>query len=66
MCICCAAVPVAAATGLSLDKKQRKNDQAQGRTRKHIRPFVLLTVISIFLLNVGSVIIHTRYYQLGL
>ena len=66
MCICCAAVPVAVATGLSLDKKQRKNDQAQGHTRKRMRPFVLLTVVAIFLLNVGSVIIHTRYYQLGL
>jgi hypothetical protein len=65
MCICCAAVPVAAATGLSLDKKQRKNDEAQGRTRRRVRPFVWLTVFSIFILNVGSVIIHTRYSRLG-
>jgi hypothetical protein len=57
---------LAAATGISLDKKQRKNAQAQGRTSKRIRPFVLLTVIAIILLNVGSVIVHTRYYQLGL
>lgn len=66
MCICCAAVPVAAATGLSLDKKQRKNDQVQGRTRKRVRPFMLLTILAILVLNVGSVIIHTRFYQLGL
>jgi flagellar biosynthesis protein FliP len=66
MCICCAAVPVAVATGLSLDKKQRKNAQAQGRTPKHVRTFVLLTVIAIFLLNAGSVILHTRFYRLGL
>jgi uncharacterized iron-regulated membrane protein len=66
MCICCAAVPVAAATGLSLDKKQRKHDQVQGRTRKRVRPFMLLTILAILVLNVGSVIIHTRYYQLGL
>jgi len=66
MCICCAAVPVAAATGLSLDKKQRKNGLALGRTPKRVRPFVLLTVIAIFLLNVGSVILHTRFYRLGL
>ena len=66
MCICSAAVPIAAATGISLDKKQRKNAQAQGRTPKRIRPFVLLTVIAIFLLNVGSVILHTRLYRLGL
>jgi hypothetical protein len=66
MCICCAAVPVAAATGLSLDKKQRKNDQVQGRTRKRVRPFMLLTILAILMLNVASVIIHTRFYQLGL
>ncbi len=66
MCICCVAVPVAAATGLSLDKKQRKNVKEKGLPPKRARPFVVLTVIAILLLNVGSVIIHTRFYQLGL
>jgi hypothetical protein len=66
MCVCCAAVPVAVATGLSLDKKQHKNALAQGRTPKRVRSFVLLTVLAIFLLNIGSVIIHTRFYRLGL
>lgn len=66
MCICCAAVPVAVATGFSLDKKQRKNTQARGITPNRARPIVILTVIAILLLNIGSVIIHTRFYQLGL
>jgi hypothetical protein len=57
----CAAVPVAAATGTSLDNKQRKNTQAQGRTPKRLRPYMLLTIIVLFLLVVGSVIVHTRY-----
>jgi hypothetical protein len=66
MCICCVAVPVAAATGLSMDKKQRKSAEAQPGTDKRAHPFLVLTVIAIFLLNVGSVIIHTRFYQFGL
>jgi len=66
MCVFCAAVPVAAATGTSLDNKQRKNTQAQGRIPKRIRPFMALTIIVIFLLVIGSAIVHLRYYQLWL
>jgi hypothetical protein len=66
MCICCVAVPVAAATGLTMDKKQRKKVQDQGLEPKRLRPFLVITVIAILLLNAGSVIIHTRFYQLGL
>jgi hypothetical protein len=66
MCICCVAVPVAAATGLSMDKKQRKQVQDRGLEPKRLRPFLVITVIAILLLNAGSVIIHTRFYQLGL
>jgi len=62
----CAAVPIAAATGTSLDNKQRKKTKAQGRTPKRIRPFMLLTIIVIFLLVVGSALVHMRYYQLWL
>ncbi len=63
MCMFCAAVPVAAATGTSLDNKQRKNARAQGQTPKRIRPFMLLTIIVILLLLIGSAIVHLRYYQ---
>jgi len=66
MCVFCAAVPVAAATGAALDNKQRRNAQTQGRTSKFIRPFVLLTMIVIFLLIVGSVLVHTWYNRLWL
>jgi hypothetical protein len=66
MCMFCAAVPVAAATGVSLDNKQRKNTQTQGRTPKRIRPFKLLTMVVIILLLIGSAIVHLRYYQLWL
>ena len=66
MCMFCAAVPVAAATGTSLDSKQRKNSLAKGHTPKRIRPFVLLTMIVIFLLIVGSVLVHTRFSRLWL
>lgn len=63
MCMFCAAVPVAAAVGTSLDNKQRKNTQAQGRTPKRIRPFMALTIIVILLLVIGSALVHMRYYQ---
>ncbi len=66
MCMFCAAVPVAAATGTSLDNKQRKQAQAQGTTPKRLRPYMLLTIIVLFLLVVGSVIVHTRYGWLWL
>jgi len=61
MCMFCAAVPVAAATGTALDNKQRKNAQAQGAAPKRMRPYKLLTILVLFLLLVGSVIVHTRY-----
>jgi hypothetical protein len=61
MCMFCAAVPVAAATGTSLDNKQRKQAQAQGTTPKRLRPYKIMTLIVIFMLVVGSVIIHMRY-----
>ena len=61
MCMFCAAVPVAAATGTSLDNKQRKQAKVQGTTSKLLRPYKWLTISVIFLLVVGSVIVHTRY-----
>jgi hypothetical protein len=61
MCMFCAGVPLAAATGTSLDNKQRKQARMQGTTLKHLRPYKWLTIIAIFLLVVGSVIVHTRY-----
>ena len=61
MCMFCAAVPVAAATGATLDNKQRKQVQTQEGASKRLRPYKLMTILVIFLLLVTSVIIHTRY-----
>jgi hypothetical protein len=61
MCIFCAAVPVAAATGTAMDNKQRKQAQIQGTTPKRMRPYKVLTMVVLFLLVVGSVIVHARY-----
>ena len=66
MCMFCAAVPLAAATGTSLDNKHRKKTLAQGRTPKRIRPFMALMIVVIFLLIIGSALVHMRYYQLWL
>ena len=64
MCMFCAAVPIAAATGTALDNKQRKDAQMQELQEsppKRLRPYRFLTLMVIFLLLVGSVIVHTRY-----
>ena len=61
MCMFCAGVPIAAATGTALDNKQRKNVQAKGSVPKRIRPYKLFTILVIILLLAGSVIIHTRF-----
>ncbi|HTX91389.1 MAG TPA: hypothetical protein VMC09_09235 [Anaerolineales bacterium] len=66
MCMFCAAVPVAAATGTALDNKQRKQFQAEGRQPGRVRPFLILMMIVVFLLLVGSVIVHTRYSRFWL
>jgi hypothetical protein len=66
MCMFCAAVPVVAATGTALDNKQRKVAQAEEDNPKHLRPYGLITTMVIFLLLVGSVIVHTRYGWLWL
>ncbi len=63
MCVFCAAIPVAAATGTYLDNKQRKNAQVLGHNQKRLRPFVLLTILVIFILVTGSVIVHVNYYR---
>jgi len=66
MCMFCAAVPIAAAAGTSLDSKQRKHTQAQGHTPKRIRPFVVVTLVVIVLLIMCAVIIHTRFPRVWL
>lgn len=61
MCMFCAAVPAAAAAGVALDSKQRKQRQVQGRPAQRIRPMLVLTVVVIFLLLSASVYFHVKY-----
>ncbi len=63
MCMFCAAVPVAAATGLSMDAKKTKTIRAQGRIPPRLRLYLILTVAVIFLLMLGSVIVHSRPFS---
>jgi len=61
MCMFCAAIPTVAATGVALDRKQRKDAAKQGKAAPRIRPFPLLTAGEVF----GSVFFHTRFPRLG-
>lgn len=61
MCMFCAAVPVAAATGLALDNKQKQKQRAEGRVVARLRPFLLLAAAAILLLLLGSAFFHLRY-----
>lgn len=61
MCMFCAAVPVAAATGVALDNKQKQKQRAEGRTGPRLRPIPLMTAAAILLLLLGSAFFHLRY-----
>lgn len=57
MCMFCAAIPVAAATGAKLNAKQRRKPS----TRQW--PIGLLTGIAIGLLAIGSAVYHTLAWR---
>ncbi len=65
MCMFCAAIPTAAATGVALDSQQRKSRQKRGLPPQRVRPFAALTVLVVFLLAIGSAIFHSKFPQLG-
>lgn len=65
MCVFCAAIPTAAAAGLALDSKQRKEAEKKGKPAPRLRPFPLLTAGVIFLLTLGSVFVHTKFPRFG-
>jgi hypothetical protein len=56
----CAAIPVTAAAGASLDSKQRHQVRVQGRAPSRLCSIPLLTILAIALLLVGSVLFHTQ------
>jgi len=61
MCMFCAAVPLAAASGIALDNRQRRKRRAEGHPEQRIRPFLVLTVIAILLLMLASVYAHVKF-----
>jgi len=62
MCVFCAAIPVAAATGAKLNAKQieaRRSAAADGSQPPAERPIARLTLGAVGLLLVGSLVYHT-------
>jgi len=57
MCMFCAAIPMAAATGAKLNAGQRTNPTAPQR------PIGLITGAVILLLAIGSVVYHTLAWR---
>lgn len=65
MCMFCAAIPTAAATGVALDSRQRKSRQKKGLPPQRVRPFAALTALVVFLLAIGLAVFHSKFPQLG-
>jgi hypothetical protein len=65
MCMFCAAIPVAATTGVALHGKQleaKKQAQAAGAETPKAKPIMPVTAGVIVLLMIGSVTYHTLTY----
>ncbi len=65
MCIFCAAIPVAATTGVALNGKQlqaRREAEAAGAEKPERKPVMQITAGVVFLLLIGSVTYHTLTY----
>ncbi len=65
MCIFCAAIPVAATTGVALNGKQlqaRRAAEAAGAEKPEQKPVMQITAGVVFLLLIGSVTYHTLTY----
>lgn len=62
MCVFCAAIPVAATTGVHFNAKQlqdKRAAQAAGVEKPALKPIMQITGGVVFLLLVGSVTYHT-------
>ncbi len=62
MCVFCAAIPVAAATGAHFNSKQvqaKRAAQAVGVEKPAVKPIMQITGGVVFLLLIGSVTYHT-------
>lgn len=65
MCVFCAAIPVAATTGITLNSKQLKAKQeaeAAGVEKPQVKPIMQITAGVVFLLLIGSATYHTLTY----
>ncbi|MCS7010414.1 MAG: hypothetical protein NZL98_03475 [Anaerolineales bacterium] len=65
MCMFCAAIPTAAATGVMLDSQQRRSRQKRGLPPQRVRPFAVLTVLTLLILAVGSAVFHSKFPTSG-
>jgi hypothetical protein len=65
MCMFCAAIPVAATTGVALNGKQlqaKMQAQAAGVEKPETKPVMQITAGVVVLLLIGSVTYHTLTY----
>ena len=65
MCMFCAAIPVAATTGVALNGKQlqaKRDAKAAGVENPEVKPIMQITAGVVFLLLIGSVTYHTLTY----
>jgi hypothetical protein len=66
MCMFCAAIPAATATGAALNNKQneaKKQAEAAGVEDPHTKPIMKITAGVVVLLLIGSITYHTLAYQ---
>jgi hypothetical protein len=65
MCMFCAAIPVAATTGVTLNGKQlkaKREAETAGVEKPEVKPIMLITMGVIVLLFIGSATYHTLTY----
>ncbi|MFZ1043824.1 MAG: hypothetical protein WAN58_21190 [Anaerolineales bacterium] len=65
MCMFCAAIPVAATTGITLNGKQieaKKKAQSAGTEKPSTKPIMQITAGVVIVLMIGSVTYHTLTY----
>ena len=65
MCVFCAAIPVAATTGVALNGKQleaKRQTETAGVEKPEVKPIMQITMGVIVLLFIGSATYHTLTY----
>jgi hypothetical protein len=65
MCVFCAAIPVAATAGMSLNGRQKeaqRKAESSGEEKPPVRPIMQITAGLVVVLMIGSVTYHTLTY----